>query len=119
MFRQIGLKRAKPMNDISPKMLLELKRQVPVRVALAERCGGKPYHYTVKLRCRGVVVLVPMVRCLGGTCEICKLPVGGQILEPHEYPFKTHGGKVSLKDSKMAHRICHNAEHGIGKPKGG
>lgn len=106
------LKRTKPMNDISPKMLLELKRQVPVRDALALRCGGRPYHYTVKLRCQGKLIPVEMVRCLGGTCEICGKPANGEILYPHEEPFKSHGGKVSLEQSKMAHWGCHLTKHG-------
>lgn len=108
------LRRTKPMNDISPKMLLELKRQVPIRDALALRCGGRPYHYTVKLRCQGKLIPVEMVQCLGGKCELCRTAkFDGRSLEPHEKVHRSQGGQLSLTNSVMCCRECHNKQHGL------
>lgn len=112
--RRTRLKAYKGLNQVSPKRLQELRGELPVRLTLIKRCGGIPVYKDYSVVCRGQREPIRTVLCVGGTCEICDKPAGrGEILELHEEPFRSQGGKVSLKDSKMAHRVCHNKEHGI------
>ncbi len=50
--------------------------------------------------------------CNGGLCEQCGQPPDFRKLHPHEDPFKSHGGKLSMK-SKMLCGKCHSAKHDI------
>jgi hypothetical protein len=117
LHRKTGLKARKGLeaharlNSVSPKKLEELIGELPIREALIERCGGKPVHYYRTVVCRGERVSVKCVHCFGGTCELCGKRVGrGEILEPHERKFRSHCGKLSLKNTVMSHHHCHMRE---------
>lgn len=53
-----------------------------------------------------------MERC-NGLCEGCHGLPDFRGLHPHEFRFRSHGGKMSLANSKMLCGKCHNFEHGI------
>lgn len=99
--KQTPLKRRKGIRKQSKKREAELNEEREIRRQLCERAGG---HYIPN---SGVG------RCVGGLCEICHKPPDWRGLCPHEEPFRSHGGKVSLKDSKMACGKCHSKPHGI------
>lgn len=100
------------INKYSLKKIGRLNAEVPARIALCIRCGGKPSQYDEKVKHNGVTNIIHRVKCVGGRCEICHQPAGkGEVLEPHELPKRSAGGKVSLKDSKMCHRRCHRNQH--------
>ena len=108
------MKRGKTPNRYSLKKIDSLNEELPERIKLIERCGGQPELYTqVYRRNDGTMHEIHRVRCIGGVCELCGLPAGDdEVLEPHEYPKRSAGGKVSLNDSKMCHRVCHMKQHG-------
>ena len=100
------------MNRYSPQRIQQFYAEFPERIALAERCGGEAFvYYEVFNPYKQEPVYIPRVRCIGGICEICGKSADGEILEPHESPRRSKGGLVSLKDSVMCHRACHNGEH--------
>lgn len=104
-----GLARNKRPNMLSKKKVLELNNQVDERVKLALRCGGKPEHKLTMIRFNdGTKALLHSVKCVGGVCEICKMPAQrNEMLEPHELLKRSAGGKVSCANSKMCHHRCH------------
>ena len=112
------------MNRISEKRARDIiEREIPERKALAERCGGtfvidgyRSCHY--KHGKRLDVWIVPFGHCVGGHCEICGKPPDWRGLHPHEYPFRSHGGKLSLEQSKMCCGTCHQRAHGIKSESG-
>lgn len=110
--RRTPLKARKRINPISPRRLREMRAEIPVRIALCERCGGKPIYKDFELRINGKREVMEMVFCLGGVCEICGKPAGNEILHPHELNLRSRGGKLSLENSKMAHLVCHKKSHG-------
>ena len=76
--------RKKPINPISKKKRQQIEDEKIVRQQLLERCQGR--------------------------CEICgKLP-DWRGLSPHEVPFKSQGGRISMEQSKMVCGKCHNIE---------
>lgn len=97
------MKRTK-LNPVSKRREQREKEEIPTRKALCERAGG---------------VWIPKSNwrtggyCRGGRCEICGEKPDFRGLHPHEYPFKSHGGKLSLEDSKMACGECHSSKHGV------
>ena len=103
-----GLNRNKRPNPISPRKIAKLNAEVPERIKLAKRCGGR---YVTNKRCikiDGQNYILTTVKCYGGTCEICNQPAKpNEQLFPHESPKRSAGGKVSLKDSLMCHTYCH------------
>lgn len=107
------MKRSKRPNRYSLSKIRKLNDELPERIKLIERCGGKPQFYTETFkRNDGSVHKIKRVRCIGGRCEICgELALNGEFLEPHETPKRSAGGKVSLKDSVMCHRSCHREQH--------
>ena len=112
--KRTPMKPRKPhINHYSKARIQKFYDEFPERIALAKRCGGYPQvHYEIFNPYKKEPVYIPRVRCIGGVCEICGKPAGfGEILEPHETPRRSKGGLVSLKDSKMCHRACHNGKH--------
>ena len=100
------------INHYSKARIQKFYDEFPERIALAERCGGEAFiYYEVFNPYKQEPVYIPRVRCIGGICEICGKSADGEILEPHESPRRSKGGLVSLKDSVMCHRACHNGEH--------
>jgi hypothetical protein len=105
------IKRKYP-NRYSLKRIENLNAELPVRLKLIERCGGTPRFYDQTVYHNGTKHIIHRVYCVGGTCEMCGEPARfGEILEPHEDPKRSAGGKVSLEHSKMSHRRCHRKEH--------
>lgn len=88
------------INKYSLKKIAQLNAEVPARIALANRCGGKPIPRDVTVKHNGVSYTIRRIICVGGRCEICGQPAGqGEVLEPHESPKRSAGGVVSLRDS--------------------
>ena len=104
------LKSKKPPNRMSIHKLIEVNGQEEVRIELCKRAGGEPI---VKVGFRKLSnhedIVTHIVQCHNGTCEEC-----GQFgnLEPHEDPPRSMGGKVSMEQSTMLCRICHNKKKG-------
>ena len=96
--------RSKVMKRISDKKRQQIKDELPTRIALAERCGGV---WVAENTLTGG-------HCSGGYCEICGgLPTAPDFrLHPHEDIFRSHMGKMTLENSKMACNKCHGGEHG-------
>lgn len=95
------LKRTKGINKESDKRKVEREDEIEIGKQLTERAGGL------------FVSGGNRWRCIGGLCELCNSPPDWRGLAPHEEPFRSHGGKVSLKDSKMVCGKCSSKEHGI------
>jgi len=89
------------LRPISKKREQEFAAEIEIRRQLCERAGGL------------FVTDGRFCRCIGGKCEECGQPPDWRGLHPHEEPFRSHGGKVSLKESKMLCGRCHSAKHGI------
>ncbi len=105
-----GLKRSKKMKAISERKVAEINDQETVRVALCIRCGGSA---TISTR-RTVGGLLTIVQCFGGKCEICGKPtsiVGP--LEPHELVSRSIGGILSMDNSRMVCRNCHETDQAL------
>jgi len=95
------MRRTKGIPKMSERRKEEMEAEYEIRKQLCERAGG----YFVRSGDK--------FRCIGGTCELCGQPPDWRGLRPHEEPFKSHGGRVSLKDSKMLCGECHSKRHGI------
>jgi len=104
------LKRGKPLNRYSLKRVAELNAELPVREKLCHQADGVPFYYDTVATVSGKHVLIKHLACLHGICQKCgrRMPQ----VDPHEEPFRSHGGKVSLKDSKMWCRDCQATRHG-------
>ena len=98
-----------PINRYSIKKIAELQAEAPIRIELCKRAGGTPITKEMQIYRNGQRYPYTKVECHNGICEICG-GFGG-ILEPHENPPRSKGGKVSLSDSKMIHRHCHIEQH--------
>jgi len=113
MLKQTPLKRKARLQPLSKKMLEQLNAQVPVRIALCNRALGRPeIHETSIGFSNGVRGKLQTVICIGGFCEICHRR--GEVLDPHEKFLRSRGGKVSLENSIVICRACHNRQHGTG-----
>lgn len=106
-------------NRYSLARIEQINAEAPIRIELAKRAGGDPYvftktitHGTGKHKTQHELTLVT---CIGGTCEICGEKRPG--LEPHEKQHRGNGGKLSLENSVMVCRQCHNREHGNRNPR--
>lgn len=108
--RTTQLKAKKRINPISVDKVEEINSQVGVRRKLCRRAGGFPVERMTKIKINGIYYEVHIVRCHGGECEICHKPQSA--LEPHEDPPRSTFGKVSMEDSKMVCRDCHNKQKG-------
>ncbi len=103
----------KPINRYSEAKIAELQAEAPIRIALCKRAGGTPMTREVQVYRNGEKYTYTKVECIGGICECglpdCpKHPPYGQHLEPHELTHRSLGGKLSLQNSKMVIRACHN-----------
>jgi len=108
VFKLNGLERRNPPNKYSLRRIDKLNAELPERLKLIIRCGGEPYFYNQFAKHNGSTFIIRRVRCVGGVCEICHDPArDDEILEPHEDPERSAGGRVSLEQSVMCHRRCH------------
>lgn len=102
--REVEAMRKSPLKRISDKKRQQILDERLVRIALAERCGGKwiPENTLTGGYCKG------------GRCEICGgLPTAPDFrLHPHEDNFRSRGGKMTLMNSRMACNKCHGGKHG-------
>jgi 5-methylcytosine-specific restriction endonuclease McrA len=76
-----------PINRQSKKKRQQLKDEQPIRKQLMERCKG--------------------------VCEECGgngFPFG---IHPHESVYRSHGGELSLTNTKMLCTHCHGKKHGL------
>ena len=110
MLRRTPLKAKKRLNHTSVGKVEEINSQVEVRNKLCRRAGGYPVEYTRKVKINGIYHDAHIVRCYGGVCEICHEPQSG--LEPHEKFPRGLGGKLSLENTLMVDRNCHNKQKG-------
>jgi 5-methylcytosine-specific restriction endonuclease McrA len=82
-------KKRKPINPISKKKRAEIEDEKPIREQLKKRANGH--------------------------CEECgrseSQSIGG--LHPHEALFRSHGGRMTITNSKMLCHVCHASKHGI------
>ncbi len=93
------------LNPISKRKLQQYQDEEPIRIELCMRAGGE---------WRPVKSSMVGGYCKGGLCELCGLPANWQSgfrLEPHEQNHRGNGGKLSLENSKMVCRPCHDKEH--------
>jgi 5-methylcytosine-specific restriction endonuclease McrA len=105
--KRTPLKRTKGLNRYSRQKIAEIYNEFPIRVALAERCGGEAITYYKTIYCNHIKIWLPRVQCFGGTCENCHELKLFTILEPHEKVFRSHAGKLSLENTIMVCRNCH------------
>ena len=110
--RNTGLKTYKPLrakkslNRMSVRKIHQVNSEVEDRRALCERAKGTPEVITKMIPLdNNTEIENRIVQCHDGICEICG-KVGN--LEPHEEGLRARGFKVSLKNSKMVCRECHN-----------
>ncbi|KKN27706.1 hypothetical protein LCGC14_0861820 [marine sediment metagenome] len=101
------------INRYSKARIQKFYDEFSERHALIKRCGGYPLvYYEIYNPYKKEPVFIPRVRCNGGVCEICGKPALAEDgLEPHEERRRSHGATVSLSDSLMVHRACHNGKH--------
>lgn len=99
----------KPLNRYSERRIAELQAEAPIRIELCRRAGGTPTTREVQIYRNGQRYTYTKVECHNGICEICGR--FGRVIEPHEDPLRSKGGKVSLVDSKMVHRHCYADQH--------
>ena len=101
-----------PINRYSEKKIAEMQAEAPIRIELCKRAGGTPVTREVQIYRNGEKYTYTKVECSGGICE-CGLPdcpkfsLYYQHLEPHELVFRSHGGKLSLQNTRMVLRRCH------------
>lgn len=98
-----------PLNHYSLKRIQQLNAEVPERLALCRRASGTPILRKVTLYRKHIAYPVTTVECTYGVCE-CGCGHLFPRLYPHEEPFRSQGGKVSLKDSKMVSPEHHRIE---------
>jgi hypothetical protein len=106
--RRTNLTAHKKLNPISPQQVCKRNAEVPERIKLCLRCGGKPHikKQLIKFN-NGHSDLLITVSCIGGICEICHKPAGNEFLTPHEKKNRSQGGRVELQNSVMCHWRCH------------
>jgi len=100
------LKRKTPLNRYSIKKIAELNAEAPIRLELCRRAHGIPKEHIQKYRRKGVIHEIHRVICRNGICE-CGCGQRYPVLEPHEKVFRSHGGKLSLDNSILLSRECH------------
>jgi len=102
--RSTGLKATKKLNKISKRRVAQLNSEVVDRLLLCKQAHGKPEIRRTNIRINSEVLVLESVLCRDGICADCgkQMPV----IEPHEYPPRSLGGKVG-KDSRMLDRLCH------------
>lgn len=106
-----GIKRGKAPNKYSLKKIAQINGEVPARLALCKRAGGKPIiKKEIYRRNDGTRHKITRVFCIGGKCECgCKKPannINGQLF-PHEKLWRGRGGKLSLVNSILILNSCH------------
>ena len=105
------LKRRKPLNRLSLGKIIDLNDQVETRKALCKRAGGTPQLKTrlIKLN-NGTEIYLTTVTCTKGYCEECGKYA--EVLDCHEICERSKGGKVSMENSVILCRPCHNKKKG-------
>ena len=99
-----GLMRS-PLKKLGGKKRAELKAETETRKKLCRRAGGT--WINVNNLVGGY--------CKDGLCELCGKPANWMSefkLEPHEENHRGNGGKLTMENSKMVCRPCHDKEHG-------
>lgn len=105
------LKATKPLNRMSLRKIIEVNNEVDVRIKLCARAGGEAIIKTRNIKLNnGSEIELHTVDCRNGICEECRK--FNYHLEPHEDPPRSKGGKVSLEQSTMLCRRCHNTKKG-------
>jgi len=84
--KQTQLKRT-PLKRISKKKQVEMTKERKIWLQILDRCKG--------------------------ICEYCNQKPDFRGLHPHEEIFRSHGGKLSLKNTKASCGKCHSLKHGI------
>ncbi|KKM95109.1 hypothetical protein LCGC14_1191470 [marine sediment metagenome] len=100
------LRAKKPLNCMSSRKIHQVNSEVEDRIELCRLAKGKP-KLTIYRRKQndGTILELHTVECHNGICKDC-----GQRsnLEPHEEGLRSRGAKVSMEDSEMLCRECHN-----------
>jgi len=105
------LKARKPLNRMSLNKVVDLNGQVNTRIALCQRAGGKPQLRTRIIKFNnGTEMFLTTVICTNGYCEECGRFF--RILDCHEKFERGKGGKVSMENSVILCRPCHNKKKG-------
>jgi len=104
-----SLKSKIQINPVSLKKVEQMNLEVPARINLCKRAGGTPILGKQTYYIKGKVYPVATVQCWGGTCEKCHNHVDA--LEPHERKHRSLGGQLSMQNSLMLCRKCHEKEH--------
>ena len=108
--RKTKSKARKPLKPISERRVRQLNSEVTARIALCKRCGGVPVQKSSPINFGWGVLELNTIICVGGTCEVCGKPAGGEFMSPHEKHHRSLGGRVSLENSLMCHWACHRKE---------
>jgi hypothetical protein len=96
----------KSINRYSVKKIEQLNAEATIRIELCRRAGGEPILHDEIVYRNHVRYVIKRVACRGGNCEICHQPK--ECLEPHERTFRSHCGVLSLTNSVMCCRACHD-----------
>ena len=100
------LRAKKSLNRMSVRKIHQVNGEVEDRKELCRLANGKPEIVVKKRKLNnGTILELHTVECPNGICELCG-KVGN--LEPHEEGLRSRGFKVSLKNSKMVCRECHD-----------
>ena len=113
--RKTPLKRGKPINRYSLKKIAEINGEFETRLALCDRANGFAKIETQLVRRKGVTHEIRRVTCLNGLCECGLKECGGKrypVLEPHEKKTRAQGGKLSMENTIMVWRECHQILQG-------
>lgn len=94
------------LNRFSLQKIAQLNAEVPIRRALAKRAGGLPVERKVTICRSDGTFYYTAVRCIGGTCE-CGCGKKANELEPHEKVHRSQGGILSMENTIMVTRFCH------------
>lgn len=103
--RYTPLKAKRGLNGKSPAKICQLQAEAPIRIALCQRAGGQPKLILHTPVISGKEYQWWQVICIGGKCENCGKSCDA--LEPHEFKHRSLGGKLSIFNSKMVCRACH------------
>ena len=99
------------LNPISKKRQQEMFEEVEIRKALCTRARGTFYTWVGTFKQPDGTFQMPICNCIDGICEHCHKRHSK--LEPHEWGKKrSHGGKISLTNSIMVGRRCHDILEG-------
>ncbi|KKN44545.1 hypothetical protein LCGC14_0692250 [marine sediment metagenome] len=100
------LRAKKPLNHMSVRKIHQVNSEVEDRRELCRLAKGKPEIVVTKRKLNnGTTLEIKTVECHNGICKDCG---DRHNLEPHEEGLRSRGAKVSLEESEMLCRECHN-----------